>query len=158
MRPNKPKPRMVYQARFPVAMREQLKQAARNLDLSLNAYVAKLLGESAKVTQELDGNSSMPEGDYCSPYSLRLPAATMLFIQDRALQGGRFINDEIMLRLKLAMHSEVLVMGPFTKSAAWYRLIAAIDETLRLGHPDGQDHLMELGQAREELEKALEAT
>lgn len=143
------KARMTYQTCFPVSLRTQLDNAASALDMSLNAFVARLLGESVRVYPTMEPVQSLKDEPMCKPFSLRLPPQTMLVIQDGALLAKRKINTEIILRIVQAMQKNSGSVKSVADNAAWDRLSKAIDA---IG--DGDD-LAELKEAKIEFERVM---
>lgn len=148
------KARMTYQTCFPVSLRTQLDNAASALDMSLNAFVARLLGESVRVNPILEPVQSLKDEPMCKPFSLRLPPQTMLVIQDGALLAKRKINTEIILRIVQAMQKNSGSVKSVADNSAWDRLSKAIDA---IGHGDSGDgdDLAELKEAKNEFERIL---
>lgn len=155
MKQDMPKARMIYQTSFPVSLRGRLDSAASNLDMSLNAYVARLLRESVIAYPRLEDGLFLEDEPMCKPFSLRLPSATMLIIQDGALAASRTINTEILLRLFRAMELSSILSKPLSGSAAWERLSAAIDVVLSSAAALECEHLSELSDAKSHFESSL---
>ena len=148
------KARMTYQTCLPASLRTRLDAAAGKLNMSLNAYVASLLAENVKARPRIESDVKLVDEPMCKPFSLRLPPATMLVIQDGALQANRKINTEIILRVSDEIQTRDGSAAPLYESPAWVRLSAAIDALSLAGSVD-LNHLAELDEAKLAFEGIL---
>lgn len=118
---------MTHQASLPLSLRSMLDRSAREHDMSLSAYVARMLSINLRENPVCSGFSSPHDEAMCKPFSLRLPSSIMLPIQDGALHHSHTINTEIVNRLTLAMRDEAKASLNILESAAWVTLCGAID-------------------------------